>query len=167
MEQGVSKMTESVRGSRTEGKSTQKDKGRLLLAGHSKRCRVWSVGARGPRICTAWRRCPCHRARESVKPSTADLCYKSPGTKWHVSTGSICCTSAGTQHTPSFPHTVHECVNVCVCVRLHKVSSRSDCCSREEKGEARKKKSSRWETETDSCVGYRHSSNDQSRPCIS
>lgn len=45
MEQRVSKMTEPVRESRTKRKSTQKDKGRLLVAGHSKRCGVRGVGA--------------------------------------------------------------------------------------------------------------------------
>lgn len=114
------------------------------------------------------------RVRESVKPCTTDMRYKSPETRWQISTGSICCTSAGTQHTPSIP--THRSW-VCVCVSLYCVSVcvwlwRSDWGLGSAVGGGRRDMEGKrmeqvggW-TEIESCVGCRYLSTDQSRPCI-
>ena len=115
--------------------------GRTLREMEGERCgsvRATALHSKRQRSCrwteTEWQRDKDRgreRERESVKPCTADMRYKSPGTRWQISTGSICCTSAGTQHTPSIP--THRswvctyvtvmcvCVCMCACVRDHGV----------------------------------------------
>lgn len=124
--QNINEMTESVGGNRIKRRSKHKMKETCYWQNSEKDGDWRGVGAwshctaqqdttldRGRMIATK-----TERERASVKPCAADMRYKSPGSRWQISTGSICCTSAGTQNTPSIPaHPSSMCVSsYCMCL---------------------------------------------------